>query len=320
LLVQTDRPDPSLPARNGADESCWYVLTDAPSLPPQPTAAAMVAKFGDPNPLSPHTYVCQVESDGQTIRDQHAASGCFGGDMDSVRRVLRGIFKRGKKRKQEEERAPKPPQPPAVPPKDTQTTPASPSPPPRAVSPPANHASPNAAAAAAAATAPEVANSPAVMEMKDEERKTHVGDDQEHASPQPNEDGVAVAVVAAPPEAAVASPAGTHRPHQAYSHALTTSAVTDSKPEHITSTGELDTQPTTEATEWNAPPHVTTPEASRAPEEPKSSQSMTRNSIEDKIPINDHEEPPPIRRVLAAPGMSATSGPLEDYPEGGDFS
>lgn len=30
------------------------------------------------------------------------------------------------------------------------------------------------------------------------------------------------------------------------------------------------------------------------------------------------EEPPPIKTVRAAPGMSATSGPLEDFPEGGD--
>jgi len=30
-------------------------------------------------------------------------------------------------------------------------------------------------------------------------------------------------------------------------------------------------------------------------------------------------EPPPIKAVRAAPGMSATSGPLEDFPEGGTF-
>lgn len=31
------------------------------------------------------------------------------------------------------------------------------------------------------------------------------------------------------------------------------------------------------------------------------------------------EEPPPIQAVRALPGMSATSGPLEDFPEGGGF-
>lgn len=256
----------------------------------------MVAKFGDPNPLSPHTYVCQIESDGQTIREQQAASGCFGGDMDSLRRVLRGIFKRGKKRKQVEERSPKPPQPPAVPPKDSQPTPA-----PRPPSQDCNSvksASPN-----AAATAPEVANGPPGFEERNHEQTAHVADDQDQSTAQPNDDGVAEAVVAAPPEAAVAAP-----------------AVTDSKPAHITSTGESDTPPIAEATKENTHPSGVTPEASPANNEAKSHPVVSRGSSEDKIPVNVHEEPPPIRRVQAVPGMSATSGPLEDYPEGGDFS
>ena len=29
------------------------------------------------------------------------------------------------------------------------------------------------------------------------------------------------------------------------------------------------------------------------------------------------DEPPPIKAARSAPGMSATSGPLEDFPEGG---
>ena len=35
----------------------------------------------------------------------------------------------------------------------------------------------------------------------------------------------------------------------------------------------------------------------------------------DKILVGS-EEPPPIKPLRAAPGMSATSGPLEDFPEG----
>lgn len=36
---------------------------------------------------------------------------------------------------------------------------------------------------------------------------------------------------------------------------------------------------------------------------------------DEKMPVM--AEPPPIAAVRAAPGMSATSGPLEDFPEGG---
>ena len=39
---------------------------------------------------------------------------------------------------------------------------------------------------------------------------------------------------------------------------------------------------------------------------------------EEKVAIT-MEEPPPIKNVRTAPGMSATSGPLEDFPEGGDL-
>ncbi|EMC99576.1 hypothetical protein BAUCODRAFT_144978 [Baudoinia panamericana UAMH 10762] len=51
--------------------------------------------------------------------------------------------------------------------------------------------------------------------------------------------------------------------------------------------------------------------------DPASKENETPRSIsavEDKIPVM--HEPPPIRAVRAAPGMSATSGPLEDFPEG----
>lgn len=101
---------------------------------------------------------------------------------------------------------------------------------------------------------------------------------------------------------------------------LTMPSVTDSKPAHITSTGESDTPPIAEATKENTHPSGVTPEASPANNEAKSHPVVSRGSSEDKIPVNVHEEPPPIRRVQAVPGMSATSGPLEDYPEGGDFS
>ena len=39
-------------------------------------------------------------------------------------------------------------------------------------------------------------------------------------------------------------------------------------------------------------------------------------SPEEKVAVLG-EEPPPIQPLKTAPGMSATSGPLEDFPEGG---
>jgi hypothetical protein len=39
-------------------------------------------------------------------------------------------------------------------------------------------------------------------------------------------------------------------------------------------------------------------------------------SSEEKVAVT-MEEPPPIKTGRTAPGMSATSGPLEEFPEGG---
>ncbi|GAB1725499.1 hypothetical protein NU195Hw_g1907t1 [Hortaea werneckii] len=121
-------------------------------------------------------------------------------------------------------------------------------------------------------------------------------------------DGAADAVQAAPSEAAIAAP-----------------AVTDSKPAHMTTTGEkLDPASSTTAAQHesgsaNGNPFTSkpngTPEIPSNPAvEPKSVQPQARHDFEDKIPVM--AEPPPIRTVKAAPGMSATSGPLEDFPEG----
>lgn len=40
------------------------------------------------------------------------------------------------------------------------------------------------------------------------------------------------------------------------------------------------------------------------------------NADTEKVAVMQ-DEPPPIKPLKAAPGMSATSGPLEDFPEGG---
>ncbi|KAK4958241.1 hypothetical protein LTR10_004667 [Elasticomyces elasticus] len=112
----------------------------------------------------------------------------------------------------------------------------------------------------------------------------------EPPAPPPKTDGVADAIVAAPMEAAVAAP-----------------AVTESQPAHTQPTGEPIHEPG-EKTE-TAHHDQTSPQAT-------SPQSIA--AFEDKIPVTA-EEPPPIKTVKAAPGMSATSGPLEDFPEGGNY-
>jgi hypothetical protein len=83
--------------------------------------------------------------------------------------------------------------------------------------------------------------------------------------------------------------------------------VTESQPAHTQPTGEPIHEPG-EKTE-TAHHDQTSPQAT-------SPQSIA--AFEDKIPVTA-EEPPRIKTVKAAPGMSATSGPLEDFPEGGNY-
>ncbi|KAK5166821.1 uncharacterized protein LTR77_007550 [Saxophila tyrrhenica] len=67
----------------------------------------------------------------------------------------------------------------------------------------------------------------------------------------------------------------------------------------------------------NVPPPTTTqqqPTPNGTPAQPHDTLNRTSSS-EEKVAIT-MEEPPPIRAVRAAPGMSATSGPLEEFPEG----
>ena len=86
-----------------------------------------------------------------------------------------------------------------------------------------------------------------------------------------------------------------------------------------------ESQPT--ETRENVQPNGTTTAAEDKPTTngtPATEQTNTLNHIEthaqpeEKVAVTT-EEPPPIKPVKAAPGMSATSGPLEDFPEGGDM-
>ena len=94
-------------------------------------------------------------------------------------------------------------------------------------------------------------------------------------------------------------------------------AVTHSHPIHITSTAQRLDPATAVTKETTAPTHVVSG-VSRTPALVTDATSHPKPSFEDggdKILVAS-EEPPPIKAVRAAPGMSATSGPLEDFPEG----
>ena len=86
--------------------------------------------------------------------------------------------------------------------------------------------------------------------------------------------------------------------------------MTDSQP--TAATKDVQTNGTT--TE-NSP---TISDTSATEQRPATNQIDTNAIPEEKVPVN-LEEPPPIKAVRAVPGMSATSGPLEDFPEGGDM-
>ncbi|KAK5129190.1 hypothetical protein LTR08_003764 [Meristemomyces frigidus] len=117
--------------------------------------------------------------------------------------------------------------------------------------------------------------------------------------PPPKTDDAADAICTAPSEAAVTNP-----------------AAAESHPAHITSTAER-LNPATAMGKENAVPNDALSDASEplALDTVAAQQRITRLDDSDKIVVGT-EEPPPIKAVKAAPGMSATSGPLEDFPEG----
>ncbi|KAK3673952.1 hypothetical protein LTR78_006154 [Recurvomyces mirabilis] len=145
-------------------------------------------------------------------------------------------------------------------------------------------------------------------------------------APPPKDEGVAEAVIAAPPEAAAAA-------------AAAAPAVSEAQPVHIESTGEPEVEPQSKAEE---PPtsmepveplnivktanpaavadtdpaeQTTTIEPSKENVKPNGTPALALYS-DDKMLVDEEHPPPAIKPIKAAPGMSATSGPLEDFPEG----
>lgn len=125
------------------------------------------------------------------------------------------------------------------------------------------------------------------------------------------------------------------------------SAVTETQPAQIRSTGETRRSPTvsrpsdfrpqsgedvplgtceTPQSTWSprtpgagtqpATTTATTTTTTSLTTKPTSPTHQRAPSYEDKILASEPDEPPPIRPIQVAPGMSATSGPLEEFPEG----
>jgi hypothetical protein len=59
------------------------------------------------------------------------------------------------------------------------------------------------------------------------------------------------------------------------------------------------------------------PKPTEVPPPAKVSSESSRVVVDEKMPVMA-EEPPEIKAKAAAPGMSATSGPLDDFPLEGD--
>ena len=95
--------------------------------------------------------------------------------------------------------------------------------------------------------------------------------------------------------------------------------VTDTQPppaskENIQPDGQvIEDKPAATSTQS---PSTQSPEQHQEQTPTNQTDGIRTNSAEEKVPLT-MEEPPPIKAVRAAPGMSATSGPLEDFPEGG---
>ncbi|KAK4539939.1 hypothetical protein LTR36_009981 [Oleoguttula mirabilis] len=282
------------------------------------------------SPSSGYAYVCEIESDARI--EQKRGRSC---DMDSLKRALKRMFGGGKKGKQEQvpqQRSTPVPtqkhtaatsttqQPPAAPPKDARRQAGSRSPDATKRVPPTHplstgqHQRPQEAVpqnhAAQPGPGPHVnaaGGSEGIEQVRDQRRDTYnlmpnagatgIGavesrpvsavepDESPAPAPPPKTEEAAEAIHAAPPEAAVAAPAG-----------------------NIHKMGSRDHEGTSN------PPAV--PAINTGAVAAPSQQPIARMDDSDKILVDEFDEPPPIKAVRAAPGMSATSGPLEDFPDG----
>ena len=86
-------------------------------------------------------------------------------------------------------------------------------------------------------------------------------------------------------------------------------------PHRLTETVTTSEQPTNDET---TQPHALTTSTEDKPVPNGTPAPAPSEPTAEKVSII-HDEPPPLKPAKPAPGMSATSGPLEDFPEGGDM-
>ncbi|KAK6383339.1 hypothetical protein LTR65_009957 [Meristemomyces frigidus] len=304
------------------------------------------------SPSSGYAYVCEIESDARI--EQKRGRSCDMDSLKRALKRMFGGGKKGKQEQVPQQRSTPVPtqkhtaatsttqQPPAAPPKDARRQAGSRSPDATKRVPPTHplstgqHQRPQEAVpqnhAAQPGPGPHVnaaGGSEGIEQVRDQRRDTYnlmpnagatgIGavesrpvsavepDESPAPAPPPKTEEAAEAIHAAPPEAAVAAP-----------------AVTDSQPAHTTSTGERLNPAAPHAKEniqTNGAAHSTSnppavPAINTGAVAAPSQQPIARMDDSDKILVDEFDEPPPIKAVRAAPGMSATSGPLEDFPDG----
>nr|POF04553.1 hypothetical protein CFP56_56034 [Quercus suber] len=127
-------------------------------------------------------------------------------------------------------------------------------------------------------------------------------DDRDESLPKVN--GAADASLAAAPEAAAAAALPSEPTTATTNATYATNANRENIDPAATNTKEVGLS--AEATDATAPSHVLPDSLVTKP--------AFSTADEGKIAVL-HEPPPPISNVKTAPGMSATSGPLEDFPE-----
>ncbi|KAK0818348.1 hypothetical protein LTR75_002661 [Friedmanniomyces endolithicus] len=294
----------------------------------------MLAEADRPAAYEP--YSCEIESLTKVEQSRSPAPA-----MESIKRALRSMFKRGKKSKQEEQKHP-PAQ--AQQPKPTTASPAKlPASPPKAAEGrqaqgveqntagrlptthplfTGRHDQPQSAIpldrAAQTAMPPVAGGADGVGMGRPEERlqptptpattapiePVSAVQRDDPPAPPPKTDGAGDAMAATPRE--VAAPAPVAAP-------VAAPAVTERQPVHMPPTSESTHEPPREATKDIAPPNSIVSKHAIPAGLPNAA------ATEDNIPVTA-EQPAAFKAAKVAPGMSATSGPLEDFPEVSEYT
>ncbi|KAK4507673.1 hypothetical protein PRZ48_001408 [Zasmidium cellare] len=235
--------------------------------------------------------------------------------VDNVKKLFKGLFKRGKKKQDTKPAEPTPPasnQPPAT--STTQQAPAAPNSGAPNTDKPLPPTNPTESTPPSGFQQPAVPKSDAQTGPVDSTQKLRQEVDSQGVSPTSTSPAAASEPVSAlegstppapPPknDAPVEAPKTADIPANKENVAPPAAAAAAAP--------KVETAPTAPVIA-PAQPNGTAAEATKV-EQPTNGEKVA-NAAEEKVPV--HEEPPPVKALPSAPGMSATSGPLEDFPEG----